>query len=40
MLNSDRLAATFRVLAETSSLSRREAKLAAGLRRDLEVLGR
>jgi tripeptide aminopeptidase len=39
MLNHDRLAATFRALAETSSLSRLEAKLAGGLRRELESLG-
>lgn len=39
MVNADRLAETFRSLAATASVSRREAALAAGLRRRLEALG-
>ncbi|MGE5259011.1 MAG: M20/M25/M40 family metallo-hydrolase [Hyphomicrobiales bacterium] len=39
MVNAERLAETFRSLAATGSVSRREGALAADLRRRLEVLG-
>jgi tripeptide aminopeptidase len=39
MVNAERLAETFRSLAATGSVSRREAMLAGDLRRRLEVLG-
>lgn len=39
MVNADRLAETFRSLAATGSVSRREAALAGDLRRKLEALG-
>jgi len=39
MVNVERLAETFRSLASTGSVSRREAMLAGDLRRRLEVLG-
>jgi len=39
MLSPERLAETFRFLAETSSVSRREGALAAELKRRLQILG-
>jgi tripeptide aminopeptidase len=39
LVNAERLAETFRALAATGSVSRREAMLAGDLRRRLEVLG-
>lgn len=39
MVNAERLAETFRSLASTGSVSRQEGRLAADLRRRLEILG-